>query len=207
MVTPGLTIRPARESDSERIAQVIFADPPQESVWMTGSKRRAAALGRVMVRLGGDMGWKNTVVAEIDGRVIGVLQPAIGGDGGVEVSPRLALQTLRIVGPFSIFGLLQRMKVRERLNFTRPEGSYHVAELHVDAAYRGQGVGGALLDHAEQEARQAGHAAMSLVTATSNPARRLYERHGFAVVATKTDPEYERGVGAEGRILMVKRLD
>jgi len=44
------------------------------------------------------------------------------------------------------------------------------------------------------------------VTATSNPARRLYERHGFVVVETKTDPEYERGVGAEGRILMVKAL-
>ena len=152
------------------------------------------------------MDWRNTTVAEIDGRVVGILQPAAGGDGGVQVGPRLALHTLRIVGPFGIHGLLRRMKVRGRLNFTRPEGAYHIGELHVDAACRGQGIGGALLDYAEQEARKAGHAAMSLVTATSNPARRLYERRGFVVVEKKTDPEYELGVGAEGRILMVKTL-
>ncbi|MEO7666514.1 MAG: N-acetyltransferase [Dehalococcoidia bacterium] len=202
----SLNIRPAHESETDRIAEIIFGDPPPESVWMTGSKRRARALGKVMVRLGGEMSWENTTVAEIDGRVVGILQPALGADGGVKVGPALILHTLRIIGPFSIRGVLQRMKVRERLNFALPEGAYHIAELHVDEALRGQGIGGALLDHAEVEARKGGRDQMSLVTAIANPARRLYERHGFVVVETKTDAEYERGTGSEGRVLMVKEL-
>jgi len=41
---------------------------------------------------------------------------------------------------------------------------------------------------------------------TVNPARRLYERHGFGVVETRTDPTYERYTGIAGRHLMVKEL-
>jgi len=48
---------------------------------------------------------------------------------------------------------------------------------------------------------------MSLTTTTINPARRLYERHGFHVVETKTDGAYERYTGIAGRHLMVKELE
>jgi hypothetical protein len=47
---------------------------------------------------------------------------------------------------------------------------------------------------------------MSLITHTANPARRLYERHGFRVIETMTDAEYERYAGVEGRVRMVKEL-
>ncbi len=40
----------------------------------------------------------------------------------------------------------------------------------------------------------------------ANPARRLYERHRFRVVETRTDADYERYSGVEGRVLMVKEL-
>ena len=206
-MTGDIVIRPAQKPEGERIGEIIFDDPPPESTWMTGSRERATALGMVMVSMNGEMGWQNTTVAEIEGRVAGILQPALAGDGGVDIGPSLIFQALRIIGPFSILGVLRRMKVRERLNFARPEGAYHIAELHVDEALRGQGIGGALLDHAEVEARRAGHGQMSLVTAIANPARRLYERHGFVVAETKTDAEYERGTGSEGRGLMVKQLE
>ena len=48
---------------------------------------------------------------------------------------------------------------------------------------------------------------MSLSTNTANPARRLYERHGFRIVETRTDSTYERLTGIEGRHLMVKALE
>jgi ribosomal protein S18 acetylase RimI-like enzyme len=47
---------------------------------------------------------------------------------------------------------------------------------------------------------------MALTTTTENPARHLYERHGFRVVETRTDPAYERYTGIEGRHRMVKDL-
>lgn len=199
----GLTIRAARQSEIDRIGEIIFADPPPESVWMTGSKARAIAFGLALTKLACETGWRNTVVAETDHGVVGILQ--VGGEG-VKVGPALAFHALRIVGPFGAPGLIRRMNVRQRVNFSPPDGSYHIAELHVDEALRGQGIGGALLDHAEAEARRIGRPMMSLVTATSNPARRLYERHGFEVTETKTDAEYEAGTGSAGRILMLKRL-
>ena len=47
---------------------------------------------------------------------------------------------------------------------------------------------------------------MSLSTTTVNPARRLYEHHGFRVAQTLTDPWYERVTGISGRHLMLKDL-
>jgi GNAT superfamily N-acetyltransferase len=48
---------------------------------------------------------------------------------------------------------------------------------------RGTGVGGRLLDALVGRAREQGLAGLSLSVADGNPARRLYERHGFEVVA------------------------
>jgi len=76
----------------------------------------------------------------------------------------------------------------------------------VDPRHRNRGIGGAMLDHAEEEARRRGHRLMSLTTTTANPARHLYERHGFRVVETLTDAAYERYTGIAGRHLMVKEL-
>jgi ribosomal protein S18 acetylase RimI-like enzyme len=87
-----------------------------------------------------------------------------------------------------------------------PEGAYHIAELDVDPRYRNLGIGGALLDRAEADALEGGYHQLTLETTTANPARRLYERHGFRVLETRTDPDYERYTGIEGRVRMVKEL-
>jgi ribosomal protein S18 acetylase RimI-like enzyme len=76
----------------------------------------------------------------------------------------------------------------------------------VDPTSRNKGIGGALLDHAEAAARAGGYRLMSLTTSMANPARRLYERHGFRVVETRTDADYKRYTGIDGRHLMVKEL-
>ncbi|WP_324274156.1 GNAT family N-acetyltransferase [Blastococcus brunescens] len=48
--------------------------------------------------------------------------------------------------------------------------------------YRGAGLGAALLDAAVREARRLSLSALSLSVEAGNPARRLYERVGFAPV-------------------------
>jgi len=87
-----------------------------------------------------------------------------------------------------------------------PSNAYSIAELHVDPTYRSRGIGGAMLKYAEEQARHQGCRLMSLTTHIANPARHLYERHGFRVVETRTDPDYERYTGIEGRVRMVKEL-
>lgn len=59
-----------------------------------------------------------------------------------------------------------------------------ISLLAVAPHVRGQGVGGALLCGAENEARKRGLRVLVLDVIENNPARRLYERHGFRVTRT-----------------------
>jgi ribosomal protein S18 acetylase RimI-like enzyme len=95
---------------------------------------------------------------------------------------------------------------RARVAPPPPPGSFYIAELNVDAEYRNQGVGGALLSRAEQAAQSRGLHTLSLNTAVTNPARRLYQRYGYVVTETRCDPGYERITTIPGRVLMVKAL-
>lgn len=55
-----------------------------------------------------------------------------------------------------------------------------IAYMAVDRAHRKQGIGAALLAHAEDEARRRGLAYISLMVTDDNaPARELYERAGY----------------------------
>lgn len=69
------------------------------------------------------------------------------------------------------------------------------------------GVGGELLSAVEDRARLVRAAHISLTTGSTNPARRLYRRHGYDVVAERRAARYARLTGIPGRVLMLKPLD
>ncbi len=203
----GLTIRKATPGDTNRIASLLGGDPGQEAVGLTGDAEKAREFGMAMVRLpNSPHGWQRTAVAETQGRVVGIAQagPEVPG---MRITPRLTYLAIHIFGPIGVLRLLPRLRARRRVQLEPPTGSYYIAEIDVDPDWRNRGIGGALLDYAEAEARAAGYTVMSLTTTTINPARRLYERHGFRVVETKTDAAYERYTGIQGRHLMVKELE
>lgn len=203
----GLTFRRATPADTERIAEIMFGKPGREATGLALGEERAREISKVMVRIpDSPQGWQTTVLAELDGQSVGVLQAGIN-PVGVKMTAGLALAALRIFGFPGIFRLLPRLRARARLDMKAPEGSYHVAELHVDLSLRNRGIGGRMLSYAEEEASKNGFRSMSLVTTIDNPARRLYERHGFHVVETRTDAAYQRYTGIEGRVLMVKELE
>ena len=90
---------------------------------------------------------------------------------------------------------------RQKVDLTMPAGSLKLIELNVDPARRGQGIGARLL---EAVIDRAGNRPVSLTTRIDNPARHLYERHGFDVVEEKRHPAYEARTGSPGRVLMVR---
>jgi ribosomal protein S18 acetylase RimI-like enzyme len=203
----GLTFRRATPADTERIAEIMHGEPLGEVVGLSGGDRRLAArFGKEMVRMpGSPQGWQGTVIAELAGEAVGILQA--GSDSvSFSLTPPLALRAIQVFGLVNAVKLLPRVRARGRLNMTPPAGAYRVHELHVDPRYRNRGIGGQMLDYAEEDARRLGHRVMSLNTTTTNPARRLYERHGFRIVETRTDPAFERYTGIAGRHLMVKDL-
>jgi ribosomal protein S18 acetylase RimI-like enzyme len=65
-------------------------------------------------------------------------------------------------------------------------GSWYVNVLAVVPEHRGKGLGSKLLDLAETTAAAAGHPGMSIIVSDANSgARRLYQRAGYAEVATR----------------------
>lgn len=56
----------------------------------------------------------------------------------------------------------------------------NVHDLAVSPKYRGVGVGGALLDAVEKEARESGCCKITLEVREDNRAKNLYERYGFS---------------------------
>jgi len=56
--------------------------------------------------------------------------------------------------------------------------------IGVVPAHRGRGVGSLLLEALVEAAREQRYPALSFSVEADNPARRLYERHGFQVVGT-----------------------
>lgn len=201
----GLTIRPAAASDMQRIAELISGDPGDEAVGLVGDRLLARKLGMALDQAGGSTGgWKDSVMADLDGKTVGVIQAGDLREFSIRLSD--VWLTLRILGPVRMVKRIPAFKARARVQPQRPPGAYHIAEIDVDPGYRGRGIGGALLDWAEAQAHEQGFKQMSLTTTTSNPARRLYERHGFVIAETTTDPAYKRYTGIEGRYLMLKDL-
>ena len=204
----GLTFRRATPPDTERIAEIIFGEPRPEAVRGIGLGRidRVRAIGSAYVRMpGSPKGWQQTVVAELDGEVVGVIQ-AGNPPAPFRITPRLLREAVRVYGALDVFKLFRVARADRRVQTARPGGEYHVSELHVDPRYRNRGIGAALMRYAEDEARRNGYRLMSLQTLTTNPARRLYERLGFCVVETRADPDFERFTGAAGNHRMVKDL-
>lgn len=113
---------------------------------------------------------------------------------------------LRLYSPGELPGLVRRARLRGRLEFPIPPGSYHIAELHVAPEHRGAGFGSALLEHAEAVARERGCSRINLTTALANPALRLYARHGYVEVARRTVAGYAQLTGSPGRAFLEKPL-
>lgn len=58
-------------------------------------------------------------------------------------------------------------------------GEAYVKVLAVDGGQRGKGVGKQLLQWADETAKQSRHSFITLHVACDNPAKRLYQRHGY----------------------------
>jgi ribosomal protein S18 acetylase RimI-like enzyme len=200
-----VTIRPATDADVARIAEIMHGEPRREALGLIGDVDLARKFGTGLVLLDHiPNAAKPTVVATRDDDVVGVLQYTCGqSDRTTFAHVRLAF---RVFGPLGVVRRIPRLRARSSVEIPIPAGSFCIAEVHVDPQCRGHGIGGALLDWAESEAKRLGATKMTLTTHTENPARRLYERKGFTVTRTVMNTRYEKYTGIPGRLLMEKPI-
>ncbi len=147
--------------------------------------------------------WRRSTVAELEHTPVGMLQ---SGGSSFRVTPSLVLSVIRGFPLMTLLRLPGRLRLQRRLVPPKPPDAYVSAEIHVAPEFRGRGFGEAILARAQEDARQGGFHEMALHTLTTNPAQGLYRRYSFEEVARRIDPEFERITGAEGNVLMIKRL-
>lgn len=202
----AMTFRAATADDVPSLLDILGAEPSAEQLGMCGGHAARARAFRALMnaRLTDSAALVHTTVAEWDDRVVGLVQT--GNEIGDRVTLGLIGDIVRVFG-FGVLAFARRDRLRARVHLAPPTGAFHIAELHVHRDCRSGGIGAALMAEAEHAARAKHASVMSLTTATNNPARRLYERCGFVVTATRTDLDYSAVTGVEGRVLMLKQLE
>jgi GNAT superfamily N-acetyltransferase len=205
-VRPPVSIRAASADDVARIIEIVNSEPGEDAVALMGSLELAQRYRARMIELEEIPNpSRPTVVAEIADRVVGVLQYRLDDEGRHGKLAHLRVLA-SLVGPTGLVRRAPALWARTRVPLSIPPDSFFLTNLHIDAERRGQGVGGRLLDWAEQEARGRGVPLMALTTIAKGRPIALYERHGFSITQTATHPSYERSFNVPGRVLMEKQL-
>ena len=198
--TARTEIRPAGEADAPAIARIVAE--------ALGDKYRPALGGRsreaieALVRL--DVREPQTMrrwVAEIDGRIAGVVSVAIGADVDTTF-PRTIAEAVgwpRAIRATLVLSVLAHGRLA-------PDEAY-VDELAVDAWARRRGVARALLETCADQARAAGRRRLTLwVTIDNEAGRGLYAATGFAEARRRRWLAGRLLFKAPGAILMERRL-
>jgi ribosomal protein S18 acetylase RimI-like enzyme len=180
VVASDVLIRDARATDAPLIAwDLETATGKMFSIMLGGGWE--SVLTRVVSTPGHAWSVAQARIAEVDDQPVGVILsgpaqlPAPADSLGLPWGWTRLRAT--IVG-FAFLPFLSFMK-------HHAPGEWYVTALSVKPEARGHGVGGALLRDAAQQARAGGMSSVTLdVDEKNTGARRLYEREGFALVAT-----------------------
>lgn len=198
------TIRHVTSSDVEAIVDRLVFDPVAdiETVALVGDGARVRRYirARLFAKHAPFHEW-DCVIAEADQEVVGLLDYSRSGS---HRSERLKLLA-QTVGPVQFLRALPLLYGRLRVDMHVPDDVFPINDIRVDPPRRNQGVGTALLEWAEGEARGRGYQRMMLQALSTNPAIGLYERYGFRTVRSREHWLYTRAVGAN-RCLMEKVL-
>jgi ribosomal protein S18 acetylase RimI-like enzyme len=203
-VSGGIEIRGGVVGDVDVLMDIQFGSPSKDAIAIAGSVAAAKRFQSMLLAQGLENGSAEVIVLEIDGVPAGFAELSTGGD-----VPSLGIVARCAVKAMGLGGALKagwRSLARAAVDMTPATQGTHLVELQVDPGHRNEGLGARLLAEVERIARQRGAATLSLTTGTDNPARRLYERSGFAVEAEKRHRRYEAITGSPGRVLMVKPL-
>jgi len=203
----AVLIRPATAQDVDRMAEIVNAEPGDEPIALMGDVELARKYGIGLFKLDpipNDI--RVTVVAQDADAIAGVLQYQFDDLG----RPHSRLDVLRLVvgllGPIGFLRRFRAVQSRARVDIPIPPGSFHLANLHVAPGFQERGIGRQMLEWAENEAVRLGAPRMTLITTTAHPRISWYERSGFKITRTATDPTYERYTQIAGRVLMEKDL-
>jgi ribosomal protein S18 acetylase RimI-like enzyme len=189
----GIEIRPATPADVDIAASLIIMTPgglPD----LVGNRRVAHKVASAAFRAArSGFGFDRTLVAEIDGSVVGQVIRFSGADWNRKTQTYTGLLMVRAAG--WRFG---RRVIREGMRHAKvtppvSSDSLYVISLAVIPERRSQGIGSALLRRVVGEALDSRLRSVSLdVAARNDGAIRFYQREGFVTIAEAHAPPRRR---------------
>jgi ribosomal protein S18 acetylase RimI-like enzyme len=188
-------LRLATTADADALAELVEMASDGMATYLWGKLARpgqtAMDVGRERARTGaGGFSFEHTVIREVDGEVAACLIGYPVDGPPAEKDPEMSA----VLAPLVELGNLVPEKWYLNVLATFPQ-------------YRGQGLATELLRLAEDIARDAGHARISLTTADINHAARgLYRKHGYEERATRPMFKEDWEYAGDNWVLLVKEL-
>lgn len=191
-----MLIRKARPADALDLAKLVnlAGEHLPEHLWQNQALAGQRALDVGCDRAGRETGafsYRHALVAAVDDQVAGMVL------------------SYRLPEPYPLGNLLaQPEPVRPLIELeAMAPGSWYLNAIASYRQFRGRGVASALLQAAEEAAREALCNELSLIVASENAlAHSIYLRRGFRQVASKPLVGYPRGPAGGEWLLMVKPL-
>lgn len=207
MTAMAVSVRPARPDDA--VAELLYASAHSYYDAFAGGEQRARGLlRRLYPRDGHSASWQVCLVAEVEGAPAGVMA-GFPARESPRYSRHFVALAMRHLAPGAWPGAIRHLRAASRVSPQPPEDSWYVDALAVREDWRRRGVGGALLDAAEQAARGAGLPTLALDTGLENDgAQAVYLGRGFRE-RTRThapDPATALALGGVGFVSYVKAL-
>ncbi len=192
MATETVTLRPATSTDAEALAELVVqlfhAEMPGV---LRGPRAGQVRLIRHLVEHELATSARGRFMAlDASGRPVGSASIRLYGDVSTVSLPRGALAlAMRCLGLFNTLVLIGNMLRAALVGETRLRpGECYIYSVVVAEDQRGRGIGDAIMDRIEEQARRMGAGVAYLRVISSNqPARRLYLRRGYQIVA-RTSP-------------------
>ncbi|MCX7792617.1 MAG: GNAT family N-acetyltransferase [Chloroflexaceae bacterium] len=192
MTTETVTLRPATSTDAgtlaELVVQLFHAEMPGV---LRGPRAGQVQLMRHLVEHELASGVRGRFVAlDASGNVVGSASIRLYGDVSTVNLPRGTLTlAIRCLGPLNTLILIGSMLRAALVGETRLRpGECYIYSVVVAEDQRGRGIGDAIMERIEDQARGMGASIAYLRVISSNqPARRLYLRRGYQIVA-RTSP-------------------
>jgi ribosomal protein S18 acetylase RimI-like enzyme len=185
----AFTIRPAGPDDALLASRLIYLSMGELADYLFGGVHLSVEeiLAGLFSLEGNRFDWKIAVIAEWDSQPVGLLASFLGSEF-TRREMAIGLGLLKLCGLLDVLRLSVRaLSIANGVETYRDE--YYLANMAVSPDFHGRGIGSSLLAYAEEKARRVGLKKCSLIVDVENPAaRRLYERHGYKVVFTKTYP-------------------
>jgi len=186
-MTASIAIRQARPADSGAAVPLIYSSGPAAFDFVFSHPRRGLPLDflhRAFIDGSGEFGYRNHIVVEVDGAVIGV---GAGYSGATALSFTLAAAR-QIIGQYGVAAgsgvIVRGLRVERVVPPPLAKDLFYIGHLGIAPDLRSRGIGRQMTDYLLQRGRAAGFSRAALDVSAANPrAQALYEKIGFRVIA------------------------